>query len=87
MGGHGPRWGAAPQKKKLFIAADELTLVLPMVHVYVVEYSNLHEKCPPMLNVINSLNFYCYFTFGIVIEEYFLYFRMSLFICTDFFIY
>jgi hypothetical protein len=57
-----------------------------MVHVYFVEYSNLHEKCLPKLNVINSFNFYCYFIFGIVIAEYYcLHFRMSLFICTDFF--
>jgi len=43
---------SAAKKKKLFTAADELIIVLPMVHVYVVEYSNLHEKCPPKLNVI-----------------------------------
>jgi len=71
----------------LFITADELTIVLPVVHVYVVEYSNLHEQCPSKLNVINSFSFYCYFIFGVIAEHYCLHFRMSLFICTDFLIY
>jgi len=72
----------------LFIMADMLAIVLPMLHVYVVEYSKLHEKCPPKLNVMDSFNFYCYFTFGIIIAEcYYLHFRKSLFFCTDFFIY
>jgi hypothetical protein len=51
--------------------ADELTIVLPVVQVYGVEYSNSHEKCPPKLNVINSFHFCCYFIFGSFIEEYY----------------